>query len=35
MDGYYSDLLLFVLVGIAEGFMLWFLWNFHKAGRKR
>jgi len=35
MDGTYSDLLTFILLALAVGFMLWALWNFHKAERER
>jgi nitric oxide reductase large subunit len=31
----YSDLLVFILMALAVGFMLWALWNFHKAERER
>jgi hypothetical protein len=31
----YRDLFLIIPLGLAEAFMLWVLWNFHQAGRKR
>jgi hypothetical protein len=30
----YRDLFLIIPLGLAEAFMLWVLWNFHKAGHK-
>jgi hypothetical protein len=35
MSSSYRDLLLFTLFGLAEFFMLWALWNFHKASGER
>jgi hypothetical protein len=34
MSTSYRDLLFFIPMGLGEAFMLWVLWNFHKAGRK-
>ena len=33
-DNFHDDLL-FILMALSVSFMLWVLWNFHKAGRKR
>ncbi len=35
MVSIYSDLLFSVPMALAVTFMLWVLWNFHKAGRER
>jgi len=35
MGSTYSDSLFFILIALSVAFMLWVLWNFHKAGRKR
>jgi hypothetical protein len=35
VGGNYRDALLFILMALSVAFMLWVLWNFHKAGRKR
>ena len=35
MGSTYRDLLFFILFGLAEAFMIWALWNFYKAERKR
>jgi hypothetical protein len=35
MDNIYRNLILFLLTGVGVAFMLWFLWNFYQAGRKR
>jgi len=34
MGSIYSDSLFFILMALSVTFMLWVLWNFHKAGRK-
>jgi hypothetical protein len=34
MSTSYRDLSLIISIGLATAFMLWVLWNFHKAGRK-
>jgi hypothetical protein len=31
----YRELLVIVPFGLAEAFMLWVLWNFHKASSRR
>jgi hypothetical protein len=31
----YRDLILILAAGLAEAFLLWALWNFLKAGRRR
>ena len=35
MGSSYSDLFTLILMALAVGFMLWALWNFHKAERER
>jgi len=35
MSSSYRDWLVSIPLAIAEVFMLWFLWNFFKAGRRR
>ena len=35
MDSTVRDLLLIILFGLAEAFMVWKLWNFYKAGQRR
>jgi hypothetical protein len=34
MNSVIHDLSLFAVFAIAEAFMVWFLWNFWKAGRR-
>jgi hypothetical protein len=34
MGNTYSDLLFIILMALSVAFMLWVLWNFHKAERK-
>jgi hypothetical protein len=34
MSGSSLDILIFIPLGLAEAFLLWALWNFHKAMRK-
>jgi hypothetical protein len=34
MGNKYSDLLFIILMALSVAFMLWVLWNFHKAERK-
>jgi high-affinity Fe2+/Pb2+ permease len=34
MGNTYIDLIFITLVALAVTFMLWVLWNFHKAARK-
>lgn len=35
MDSTVRELLLIILFGLAEAFMLWTLWNFLRSGRRR
>jgi len=35
MGSTYSDLLFYILFGLAEAFMVWVLWNFYKASHRR
>jgi hypothetical protein len=35
MGSTYGDLLFIILTALAVAFMLWVLWNFHKAERER
>jgi hypothetical protein len=35
MDSTVRDLLLIGIFGLAEAFMIWTLWNFLRAGRRR
>jgi hypothetical protein len=35
MSGTERDLILYILLGLAEAFLLWVLWNFWKAGKRR
>jgi hypothetical protein len=35
MDSTVRDLLLIILFGLAEAFMVWTLWNFLRSGRRR
>ncbi len=34
MSSTYGDLLIIILMALSVAFMLWVLWNFHKAARK-